>query len=358
MERYKENIKSVIRYLKSRKTNIEIREFYKKNKNGENKFLKNIWSRNYYWDYYYQRRPNSKRSKYYLPYNYFIYKIQPKLNSDKYALFVEDKNMYDRVFGNMGVRLPKTVFRCSNYIYMDENYNTIEDIDSFIGNIQQNIIVKKAIDSYGGADVEKYIYKEGKLVNAKNNNGLKIKELFDKYEGNFIAQEEIIQHKALGKFHPYSLNSLRIESYRSVKTNKVHVLMGALRMGNNKSFVDNIYSGGFGVGLKIDENHEAKLRKFSFKPFSNEQISHHPFTNIEFENYKIPNFPLIVESIIKLSNVIAYQRIISWDFSIDENGKPVLIELNKIGGIWASQEANEAPFFGAFSSEVKEFINK
>lgn len=357
MERFKKIIKSVMRYLQSQKTNVEVRKFYKENKNSEIKYSKNIWSNNHYWDFYYQRYSHSKKSKYYLPYNYFVYKIQPNLNSDKYALYVEDKNMYDRVFGSMGVRLPRTIFRCSNYIYMDEHYNTIENIDSYIQNIRQNIFVKKAIDSYGGVDIEKYIYKDGILVNGKSNEILNIQELFKKFEGNFVVQEEIIQYEALGKLHPHSLNTLRIESYRSVKTNKVHVLMASLRIGNNKSIVDNVSSGGFAVGLKIDDSNEAKLRKYSFKPFSNDQISHHPLSNIEFENYRIPNFPLVVKAIEKLSNVIAYQRIISWDFSIDESGEPVLIELNKTGGIWASQEVNESPFFGEFSNEVKEYLN-
>jgi len=358
MEKFRERIKTIVRYFIAQKTNLEVRRFNKKDNTPKFSYIKNVWNKNYSWDYYYQRHSNSERSKYYVPYDYYTYKVQPYLNNNEYSLYVFDKNMYDKVFGNMGVKLPKTFFRCYNYVYMDGSYCNIDDINSYVSNIDHNIIIKMANHTSGGKDVEKYIFKNGKLIHAGNNKEFNVEELKNKFDGNFIVQEEIIQHKDLAKFHPYSLNSLRIESYRSVVTNEVHVLMGAMRFGSNKSFVDNVSNGGYAVGIKIDNNNEAKLREFCFQPFSNDKFSFHADTGIKFKDSIIPNFPLVVEAVKKLSNAIAYQRVISWDFSVDEEGKPVLIELNKTGGIWGPQELNEAPFFGKFSEEVKEYLDK
>ncbi len=52
---YKNRLKGIIKYLKSQKTNVEVRHFIRKNKGLNIKYLKNIWSKNYSWDYYFQR---------------------------------------------------------------------------------------------------------------------------------------------------------------------------------------------------------------------------------------------------------------------------------------------------------------
>ncbi len=169
-------------------------------------------------------------------------------------------------------------------------------------------------------------------------------------------QECYLQNDALKKLHPNSLNSLRVDSYRSVKTNEVHVLMASIRMGRNGSFVDNVSLGGMAVGLKVDENNEAVMREFSFIPFSNDRITEHPDSKVLFKDYKIPGFPSVVEAIQKLSNIVPSYRIISWDFSIDKEGNAVLVELNSAGAIWGSQENNGAPFFGKFSEEVRDYV--
>ena len=63
------------------------------------------------------------------------------------------------------------------------------------------------------------------------------------------------------------------------------------------------------------------------------------------------------ESIVKLSNIVPYQRLIGWDFSIDETGTPVFIELNIGQGSWMYQIATGKPLFGKYSLEVKEYLD-
>lgn len=67
----------------------------------------------------------------------------------------------------------------------------------------------------------------------------------------FIFQELIPQHKALNKINPYSVNSLRIISYKN-KEKKVEILTGVLRVGANKAIVDNTHAGGILTSLNIE----------------------------------------------------------------------------------------------------------
>ena len=54
--------------------------------------------------------------------------------------------------------------------------------------------------------------------------------------------------------------------------------------------------------------------------------------------------------------MVPYQRIIGWDFSVDKNGEPVLIESNYGSNIGGLQAANGKPLFGEFTDEVKDYL--
>lgn len=161
--RLKKGLKYALKYIESRKTNNQVAEFIRKNNLNNVEFVPNYWSKNQYWDIYCQRHLESQKSPYYVPFDYFVYKIQDKLNDSDYSMYVDDKNIYDRLFCNLGVQ--------------------------------------------------------------------------------------------------------------------------------------------------------------------------------------------------RLSNVVPYQRIISWDFTIDHEGNPVFIEMNRTGGIWGAQESSGKPFFGKHSDEVKEYLS-
>jgi hypothetical protein len=141
MEKFISKIKKAKKKFNSRKGNIYVKKYYQKNKNNDIEFLKNIWKKNDYWDFYFQSAPNSIKSSKFVPLDYYNYKVLPNLNDPFTRIYVQDKNMFDKVFGNMGVKLPKTIFRCMNNIFMDADYNEIADIDEYITNIDQDILL-------------------------------------------------------------------------------------------------------------------------------------------------------------------------------------------------------------------------
>lgn len=357
MEKLFEKIKKAKKKINSKKANIYVRKYYKKNINSKSKFERNFWKKNDYWDFFFQSTAHSVNSDKFVPLDYYNYKVLPNLNDPYTRIYVQDKNMFDKTFGNMGVRLPKTIFRCMNNVFMDGDYNEIENIDEYIENISEDIIVKRARNSGGGDGVEKFIYKNESLISVLDNKRLDANKFLTNFKGDFIVQEIIQQHEDLGKFHPHSLNTIKIMTYRSVKTNKVSALMAVLRIGNNKSFVDNNAQGGLIVGIEINSSKDASLRESGFFEIDDVHLVH-PDTKIEFKNSKISNFNLVIRDALKLSNAVPYQRIIGWDFSINENGEPVLVESNYGSFIEGLQLANGEPIFGVYSDEVKEYLDK
>ena len=133
--------------------------------------------------------------------------------------------------------------------------------------------------------------------------------------------------------------------------------MGSFRMGTGSTFLDNVSNGGLSIGLKIDSSNEAILREYGLDQWNN-FFDAHPDTKVKFKDNKIPSFSIINDSVKRLANLIPYQRLIGWDFSINEGGEPVLIELNNGSGVWGLQATNGRPLFGDFTSEIKEYIVK
>lgn len=338
--------------LEAKKTLKYVKNFYRENKSKNIKFQKNIWNNIIYWDFYYQRLPHSIQSKYFVPYDYYIYKIEPVLNDSKMSYLTGMKNLYDKLFSDSLVRQPATLLRCMNYIYMDKDYNTVTKPADVINNLKQTIIIKPGTASHGGAGILKYCYNEGQYIKIRHNIDLNIDEICKIMKGDFIIQEVHRQHPELAKFHEYSVNSIRVFTYRSVKTNEIVFPMTTIRFGINESYVDNAAAGGIFMGI----NNDGSLMKFAVDINGNHYYSH-PNTNIKFEGSFIPSYEKIEAAAAKLSNIVPYLRLIGWDFSVDTSGEPVLIELNVGQGIWAYQIATGRPLFGEYSREIKEYID-
>ena len=73
----------------------------------------------------------------------------------------------------------------------------------------------------------------------------------------------------------------------------------------------------------------------------------HPYSKVRFEDYDISPLRSIVEVAHRLHGYVPMLKMISWDWSLDENDKPVLIEMNISGqSVWFPQMVNGESFFG------------
>lgn len=143
--------------------------------------------------------------------------------------------------------------------------------------------------------------------------------------GKFIMQEKIKQIKALNDLHPYSINTIRLETVYNKKDKRIEILPPLLRVGTMKHNVDNWAVGGLAIG--IDINKECLCEYGFYKPSYGIKAYVHPDTDITFDGYKIPYFSEAVELAKRFHSYFTEIHSIGWDIAITEDG-PCFVEGN------------------------------
>ena len=277
-------------------------------------------------------------------------KLEKKLSNPKFYGILSDKGFLTSLFpGDNTYRMPKTV------VY--DSYGTFTDGDKIIISEEEAIraisnagvvIIKPTIDTSSGEGVLKIDFKDGHDAE----NGLSVKEVFKRYKQNFIVQECVKQSRYLADLCEKSLNTFRVITY--ICEGKVFHAPLSLRMGNGSSFVDNIHMGGVNIGISDDY----KFRKYAFTEYG-DKYEVHPYSKIRFEGYDISPLRRIVEVAHRLHGYVPMLKMISWDWSLDENDMPVLIEMNISGqSVWFPQMVNGESFFGVNTKYFANLIKK
>lgn len=274
--------------------------------------------------------------------------IEPSLNSGEYAYYYEDKNVFDALF-DFGT-LPNTIFRCINGIYLNDKYNVIDVsvLDKILIN-HSRVIVKPSVGGESGRGIELFNKSEQGWFNLDNKE-LTIPYLENTYKGNFIVQEVVKQSAYMSIFNKSSVNTIRIMTYRSVKTDQIVIPNAILRIGSLGSYVDNAHSGGRFIGVTED----GVLGKYTCDYLGSKQAI---FNGIDFstENFIIPNYDKVRKFAIEVAEKIPHMRLLALDILLDENNLPKLIEFNSTGfSAWLFQFTNSSAF-GEWTDEVLEY---
>jgi D-alanine-D-alanine ligase-like ATP-grasp enzyme len=103
---------------------------------------------------------------------------------------------------------------------------------------------------------------------------------------------------------------------------------------------------------------DGTMHKTAFTEF-NKQYTRHPDTHIVFENYHIPHIQKMIDAAIRLHELVPQIGIAHWDFTLSQEGEPVLIEANlRCGGIWLVQLSHGKGPFGERTAEIIRWIVK
>lgn len=148
-------------------------------------------------------------------------------------------------------------------------------------------------------------------------------------KGHSIIQEVIVQHDDINKINPYSINTIRMDTYIN-EEGHVEVLSALMRFGRKGSVVDNTASGGFIIYLDLETG---RLGKYGmhFLDISNKTVYHHPDTKTKLDNFQIP---LVSESVelVKYAALALGDNLVGWDVGLTPDG-PILIEGNHNYGL-------------------------
>ena len=256
------------------------------------------------WALYYSSK-NGKFDPRYIPNTLYYTKIDQHFNARKLGYGFNDKNYYSRIFPT--VKQPVTVVRN-----------------------------KPSQESGSGRGIQ-FLRKEQET----EVRGF----LQDNSERDYIVQAVVKQHPALESVHAGSLNTIRICTL--LLEDGVHVLSVVLRMGVNKSRIDNVTAGGISAAIKTD----GTLDKYAYTYYTGERFAKHP-QGLVFDGYKTPEYYKVIDTVKILAQTIGSFRLVSWDMAIDVDGDVILIEANmRKGGINLHQFDN-GPLFGDLTNRV------
>lgn len=310
-------------------------------KNMYGKKIPYVWHKNF-------TAHSNKFDVNYFPELLYIPEFEHFMNPFKfYAKALSDKNVLPHIAKSSGVAMPKTIVCCCNNMFLDNGGNNIskEEAISVFSNCG-NAFIKPSVDTTSG--------KGCLIVNMENGKDLKsgksAEEIIEYIGKNFVIQEVLVNHKSLSDIYPHSVNTFRVITYRW-KDDVFHMPV-ILRIGQGGSYLDNAHAGGMFIAVDDD----GKLHDMAITEF-NQQFTVHPDTGFVFSGAKIDMTPEVIKCAKKMHCAIPQLGVINWDFTLDSNGVPTLIEANLIAGsVWLPQMAHGCGPFGERTEEVLEWL--
>ena len=270
-----------------------------------------------------------------VPEDIFVSDIEPTLNINPLVNFLSHKSFYNRWYPK-GI-FPADILHNIEGKYLDADLSEInfETIKEKCGQIKYPVVFKPNSGSYGGDGI-RFIENSEQLIR------------YAQDSVNFVVQEQIKQHNFFTKYNTYGLNTFRVNLYRSVTDNKLHIINISFRMGVGGS-LDNETAGG--IHTYIDEN--GKMNGYAVDKYAS-KFTEHPDSGLTFDE-AIPDFNGLKKLCLKVGNQVFLARIIGLDACYDENGKWRIIEINTEGSTIRFSQYGGRPFFGKFTAEVIDY---
>ena len=278
----------------------------------------------------------------YIPETLFIPEYERYMNPDQnYINVFADKNVLAMIAKGVGIRMPETVASCANGVLRDGNYHIVR-WDNLVDLLpEETCFAKPTIDSDSGKGCMLIDKKQTDLISTLKTVG-----------NNFVVQERIVCSDSIRKINPSSVNTFRVMTY--FWDGKIQCAPVIMRIGRNGSFLDNAHAG----GLFIAVNQDGTLHKTAFTEFKI-SFTEHPDTHVVFDGYKIDNFDKVIESAKRIHAAMPQLGVVNWDFTIDKDETPVLIEANTSGGsIWLFQMAWGCGVFEENTVGILEWIKE
>lgn len=276
----------------------------------------------------------------YIPTSLYRTELIGRMNRWDRGVF-SDKNLTCLFFPE--VNQPHTILSNMNgYYYIDGLAVSKEEASIKCKNLTNVVIKPSLLD--GGKGVQMMNVVDG----ITSIDGMSIDKLFECYEKDFIIQERVMQHMDMDKLNPTSVNTIRLLTYRTDM--EVLLLYAVIRIGKSGMVVDNESQGGISVKICQD----GTLSKYAYGAPGEEMIEKTD-SGVIIDGYKIPSYDKVVSMAKKCHYRLPFFNIVGWDFCVDVNGDPLLIEWNANPDL--SQTAN-GPAFGKYTDEILSDVYK
>lgn len=306
-------------------------------------------------------KKDAKNIKDFVP-NKLSGRIVPKFNDQRLKQVLDNKLYFYLYYSQFGVSLPKIIaFNHGNLFATDGRTILIKCIDEFkdfistlfINNPDSSILfIKRIYSSASGRNI--HLLEANKLKEGYPH----LNDVFHEVvSSEYVFQQRVNQHSELNRLNPYSLNTIRFDTFID-KEGNVEIISGFLKMSTNYLPVDNNMSGGCGVGIDLDSG---QLRKHGYSKIKMSGVgilTEHPVTGVKFENFVVPMIREAKELAIKAARLMPGLRMVGWDVGITEDG-PVLIEGNSDYGVNSNDLMNGGYMANPiFKKVLREMNNK
>lgn len=300
-----------------------------------------------YFNIYNTVEPDKTKLKYYIPDSFFYAFIDEWLTHPKRSTQVDDKQLYKYLFA--GVKTTEVVARKVGDNFFDADFNPI-GVRKFLDLCADagEVVAKASISSYGGHAVEFFMADD-----VRGGEQERLLAYINKppyfytqpYGTEYVIEKVIKQHPTMAAFNPGSVNTIRVMTM--IWNGACIPLSSVLRMGVNGSRVDNCSSGGIVAGITKD----GTVKRVAYSA-NGDKFFEHPNTG-PFGDIMIPSWKKVLEMVEKLAwRFSGISQLISWDVAIDENGEPVIIEMNISYGELDFHQYCNGPIFGFLTPEV------
>lgn len=156
-------------------------------------------------------------------------------------------------------------------------------------------------------------------------------ELLKHFSKPFIVEEIIQQKEFAAIFHPNSLNTLRLITFRK-PDGELFVERAIFRIGANGATTDNWCTGG--IGVKV--NRDGKLFELGYFHDPNlPPCKKHPDTGLVFKDYVLPDYEDAKKLVLKAHSVLKVNAV-GWDIAFTKDG-PIIVEMNPYFSIFQPQ---------------------
>ena len=297
----------------------------------------------YDWHLFYKNVTGKFNPKY-IPDDLFHGQIESSLNPLLYLGVLDHKGLYQTIL-SFAIQ-PTTYINNVEGVYYNKSMECITRSEAFEILIkEERFIIKPSIGSGGGSGVQLVELFTLSQIEKKD----KINDLFNQFNSNYIVQEVVKQNEETKRFHPNSLNTIRIMSL--FLNNNITILSAVLRMGTDGRTVDNYCSGGILVGIdtltgKLASHAiDIKIQKYFKSP-----------SGIPFDGCVINSFDKIKEKVIEYHKQLPLTKIIAWDFAVTANNAIMFIENNLATPEIDFLQYFNGPLFGDRTEEVIEYV--
>lgn len=263
------------------------------------------------------------------------------LNPYRYSLFPQHKCCL-KYFISAEHR-PTTIVQNIDNHFLDRDDNVITLAEAVrIAEQYDSFMIKIAAGSGGGRGIRKVC------------KGDDVAAIFADYGKDFICQELLTEHPTLSRFNPECINTIRVLSMNI--NDKCDVLSSFVRMGGKGSIVDNLHSAK-GGGCLVGIDSEGRLASIGInKNYERVKISPmgEPFAGLCIEHYD-----KVVEFVKEChQSKFPFANLIGWDVIMDENAKPIVVEVNLDSADIAAHQVFNGPVFGERREEILEYMKR